>query len=111
MNIEIDQQLLRDVPLDKHLELKEYVFMGKRPGKLLYAMLINQFVQAGLLSLQEPKHAFRLSEWALLISYGLPIDCSGDEERVEAWIRMGGVKGVEEHDRLCMEFVATSRMK
>jgi hypothetical protein len=81
------------IPGHMHQPVKDYVMKGWRPGGFLAAALENDFKGAAGRADQSNQRA--LLEWAMFISNYMPAACQGSPEKVESWIKLGGIEGMQ----------------
>ena len=72
--------------------LHRYVKHGIQPGGFLTAVLSNDFM--GAAGRADSHNKTRLNEWAMVVYNDIPSGCHGSRERVEDWVRAGGLIGM-----------------
>lgn len=85
------------VPVHMRGALQRYVELGIEPGSFLAAVLCNDF--KGAAGRADPINARRLKDWAIFLANYVPSACQGSPEHYEAWVKAGGLKGMEEARR------------
>lgn len=65
-----------------------YVLDGIEPGDFLFSVLSNNFKES--FGTADSINSSCLKEWAGFMYNGVPSDCQGSQEKVEAWINGGG---------------------
>lgn len=108
--LESVQEGMEYIPEYMHDGLSEYILRGQRPGGFMCAVLANSFVDACLHA--DTENSLALAGWAKLLvnitplqfinpssSEMVTVQPSGNEDRVERWIQVGGLQGIEEKIR------------
>lgn len=76
--------------------IKRYVEQGIRPGDFLCAVFENDFKKA--LMFADDENYNNIQAYAAYLYNVAPHGCHGSAEKVEAWIKQGGLKGLEGDD-------------
>jgi len=82
--------------------VRRYIENGIPPGHFLTAVLSNDFV--GAIGRADEVNKERFGDWALFLYNELPgrgsyrQDCWGSREAVKNWIKVGGLRGLEEKE-------------
>ena len=71
--------------------LAHYIMYGLRPGHFLQAVLENDLKEA--VARADGHNAAALAGYVRFLYNGAPIMCWGTEELVNAWVKLGGLKG------------------
>lgn len=79
------------IRVDMITVLDRYVTYGTPTGDFLYAVLCNDFKTA--LGLADDENFANIQAYANYLYNEVPMTCQGSKERVEAWIKNGGLKG------------------
>ena len=82
---------LHTVPEHMHAAIEGWVVHGWKPGPFLTAVLSNDLSQAALRA--DDQNALALRAWVRLLYYAAPVGSHGSPDKVEAWIKAGGVAG------------------
>jgi len=80
------------IPQHMHESISEYVLHGRPPGGFLNAVLENDLMESA--GLADDQNRECLFQYAKLL-YLLPYDSWGSPEKVQAWIKKGGLEGHE----------------
>jgi len=93
------QQRARRVGVPDHLidGLTNYILHGLPPGHFLSAVLANDLIQA--MNRADDRSAAGLMALCRFVYYSMPAPSWGSPERVESWIRQGGIGGRDESTR------------
>ncbi len=73
-----------------------YMQHGVQPGGFLYAVLTNDFQGAHMKA--DSINRTYLSQWAEYMHWYCPSICCGSVAKVEAWMKQGGLAGLQEQN-------------
>lgn len=79
-------------------ELIAYKEYGIRTCPFLYAVLCNNLIDA--ICRADEENARDLKEIIRYVNDQLPWGCWGGPERINAWIKRGGIKGIEKKEEV-----------
>lgn len=85
---------MREAKLPEHMResAAAYVQEGRPPGSFLRAVLRNDLVAA--FSNADDTNRQYMEQWAAWLYWDVPAPAWGSEEKVVAWIELGGLKGL-----------------
>lgn len=72
--------------------LVAHVLHGQPTGDFLYALLMNDFMEAARRA--EPSNVQCLGEWADVLYNDVPMQCRGSAEARRQWCKKGGLVGI-----------------
>jgi hypothetical protein len=73
--------------------LLRFVEQGIRPGHFLTAVLENNFMEAARRAGEF--NQLHLHDWAKVIYNDTPGGCHGSREKVDTWVKVGGLIGID----------------
>ena len=82
------------LPHSMHGDLAAYVMRGRRPGPFISAVVSNQFYEAVVHG--DVQNLQTLVHWARFCYNDLPMSSYGSEQKVDAWIKSGGLLGQQQ---------------
>lgn len=80
---------MKETTREQLVNYKEY---GIRPGDFVYAVLCNNLIDA--ICRADEDNARSLKEIIRFVNDELPWGCWGGPERINTWIKQGGLKGI-----------------
>ena len=85
------------IPEHMREELASYIEMGRRPGGFLRSIVSNNLRGAAVYADDVNRHL--LFDYVMWITSFAPPGSWGSDERYEAWIKAGGIEGMEKAAR------------
>ncbi len=82
------------VPAHIRAGIADYVQYGQIPGDFLQGVICNDLTKAVFHA--DPENYQRLGDIAKFIYWHTPAPCQGSEEKMLAWKKLGGLKGLED---------------
>lgn len=85
--------------LPEHMQegARLYVEHGIEPGSFMHAALSNNLI--GAFNTADHINLTRMEDWALWLYSECPFAARGSREKVEAWIKAGGLSGIQREAR------------
>jgi len=82
--------------LPEHMRavMQRYMEGGLHPGGFLFAVLTNNLMEA--FHRADDVNGARLEDYVRFLYWEAPIDSFGSAEKVQAWIKQGGLSGSSE---------------
>ena len=80
--------------LPEHMQdaAQRYIENGIRPGSFLTAVLENNLFRT--VNFADETNRQSIGHWVLWLTWEIPAPAWGSKEKVDAWIKQGGLKGM-----------------
>ena len=80
------------IPAHMQPGAQRYIEDGIKPGGFLYAVLTNNL--KAVFGQADETNKAHLQDWVYWLHWDIPSDSQGSEAKVDAWIKRGGLKGM-----------------